>query len=68
MRTRPAHIEPACPYCDAGHNPDIRCREQPESVRFQLVQTAARIKTRAAQRIFDASGQLIAVRQVIREE
>jgi hypothetical protein len=36
MRTKPAHILPGCPYCNADHNPDNECRFKPVSVRGHL--------------------------------
>jgi hypothetical protein len=64
MRTRPARILPDCPYCNRDHNPDIECREMPESVRFRLVQAR---KPPHRELVTDASGKTIAVR-TIREE
>jgi hypothetical protein len=61
MRTQPAHISPGCPWCNGEHNPDIQCRFEPESTRFQFMppQPAAVIRREL---IRDANGKVIAVR------
>lgn len=62
MRTRPAHIEPGCPWCNSDHNPDIPCRLEPESVRFRFIQREPVTVRRDL--IQDASGKTIAVRTI----
>ena len=66
MRTRPARIEPGCVYCNHDHNPDIPCRHAPESVRFQIAEQTPTTAIRKIERITDASGKLIAVKEVYR--
>jgi hypothetical protein len=63
MRTRPAHIEPGCPYCNEDHDPDIECRYAP---RFLLGTTRPRLISEH-RRITDENGKLVAVKVVYRE-
>jgi hypothetical protein len=61
MRTRPAHIEPGCPWCDSDHDPDIECRSGPVSVRFELGPERKPVQP-VRELIRDKDGKLIGVR------
>lgn len=63
MRTRPAHIEPSCEWCNEDHNPDIPCRCEPESVRFRFKPKRKPVR-KVTEVIRDASGKIVAVKVV----
>jgi hypothetical protein len=60
MRTRPAHILPSCPWCEADHDPAIECRFRPDSVRFHL--NEPRPTRTVIHRVTDPAGRVIAIR------
>jgi hypothetical protein len=66
MRTKPARIEPGCPYCNADHDPGNLCRVIAD-VRQQEQPAPRPALQREVQRITDNHGKTIAVKHVYRE-
>jgi hypothetical protein len=61
MRTTEARILPGCIWCDYDHDPEIQCRLEPESSRFQPKPKPEREKTKPVI-VRDAAGNIIGVR------
>jgi len=67
MRTRPARIEPACPYCDNDHDPAITCRVIAEIGQQILPPPRPELK-RKVTRITGPDGRTVAVKHVFTRE
>ena len=64
MRTTTPHILPGCEWCDNDHDPDITCRCEPESVRFQVPKDRERPVRKPPQPITDpVTGKVIGFRR-----
>jgi hypothetical protein len=62
VRTKPARIEPGCPYCDNDHDPAITCRNVASCLQQEMRPKAAQPKPTIIL-IRDAAGNLIGVRK-----